>query len=312
MNKNLKLALKIAVSTALVLVLLRKVDVFELLNLWKEFSIGLILSVLFLHFCALLIGTLRWKLFLPEQTFSRLLQFTLINVFYGMILPGQLSGEVVKAYRLGNQTGNIKKVAISVWMDKITGILGLVSLMLVGLLFSSHIFPLIFYFFVIFILLIGILSIYIFDIPILARFAEQIFNHLRPTKISRVTEFVKNILDSFREFKREQSIIFANIFLGALYQIFSILITMTFAGALSINISIIDWFWIFGIISMIQFIPISIAGLGVREVSFVGILATFSIPAVSAIALSFSIFGIQLLFASLGFLVETHYNLSQS
>lgn len=301
MAKRLALVLKLSVSLVLIWFLFSKIDVNDVFISWTSFSFIAVLSALFLHLCALTVNVFKWKLFLPEQSFGRLFQFTLIDVFYGMVLPGQVSGEVAKAYRLGKRTGDMKRVAVSVWLDKLTGLIGLIALMVVGMLWSDQIFPTLVYVSVFGLLLVGVGSIYIFDFPLFGRLVEKYL----------IWDFVKNIFLSLKEFKKNHFLVFVNIILGGFYQIFSILITMVFAAQLGISISIIDWFWIFGLISIVQFMPISFAGLGVREVSFVGILALFTVPATSAVALSLAIFGIQLLFASVGFFVETHYNLSR-
>ena len=261
-----------------------------------------IAAVIALYFCAILVNCFKWKLFLPEQGFSRLFQFTFIDIFYGMVLPGQISGEVAKAFRLGKRTGDMKKVAVSIWMDKITGLIGLVFVALIGISFSEHSFPLFLYIIITLLLAAGIASIYIFDFPAVSGFLSRRITWTPP----------KNVLSSLEEFKKSHTIVLLNIFLGALYQILSVLITMVLARTLGIHISIIDWFWIFGFVSVLQFLPISIAGIGVREVSFVGILALFSVSSAVALSLSLSIFAVQLLFAFVGFLVESHYNLSHN
>ena len=300
MNKKLFLCIKIAISLLLIYFVFTKVDISEVLASWSNFSLGAIVTVLILHFSALLINTIKWKLFLPEQTFRRLFQFTFIDVFYGMALPGQVSGEVAKAYRLGKRTGDMRKVAVSVWMDKLTGIIGLVFLVLIGFIFSTRSFPAYFYIITAVLFIGGVLSIYVFNFSLLSTFLEKYLSW----------KLIGTILSSIKDFKKDHRVIFSNIILGALYQALSIMITMVFAHELGIEISIIDWFWIFGLISIIQFIPISIAGLGVREASFVGILSLFLIPTGAAVTLSLSIFGIQLIFAIAGFLFESHYNLS--
>lgn len=302
MNKSLSTFLKVLVSALLIYILFRRIDFAEVISSWKNIMPMTIAAVIALYFFAILVNCFKWKLFLPEQGFGRLFQFTFIDIFYGMALPGQISGEVAKAFRLGKRTGNMKKVAVSIWMDKITGLIGLVFVALIGISFSERLFPPSLYIIITLLLALGIASIYIFDFPAVSGFLNR-----RMTWVP-----LKSILSSLEEFKKSHTVVFLNILLGALYQLFSVLITMTLARTFGIHISIVDWFWIFGFVSVLQFLPISIAGLGVREVSFVGILALFSVSSAVALSLSLSIFAVQLLFAFIGFLVESHYNLSHN
>jgi glycosyltransferase 2 family protein len=304
MNKNLSTVIKIAISGLLLYLVLRRVDFSEVAHSWRRYSAYVIVSVIGLHLLALIVNTVKWKIFLPGQGFLQLLRFTFINCFYAMALPGQLTGEVAKAYRLGRRVGDVKTVSLSVLFDKLTGIVGLLNLMFIGLLLSSRNLPHILYFTAGLVVLTALFSMYAAHIPFFVRVVETVTSPLP----GKTRDFAASIMASLQQFDNRPIALISNILLGALYQLISIAIIMTFARELRIAISVIDWFWIFGVVSIIQFLPISIAGLGVREVSLVGILGLFLVPAPAALALSFSIFGIQLLYALIGAAVEAHYN----
>jgi uncharacterized membrane protein YbhN (UPF0104 family) len=304
MNKKLSTVIKIAISGLLLYLVLRRVNFSEVAHSWGRYSAYVIVSVIGLHLLALIVNTVKWKIFLPGQGFLQLLRFTFINCFYGMALPGQLTGEVAKAYRLGRRVGDVKTVSLSVIFDKLTGIIGLLNLMFIGLLLSSRNLPPILYVSAGLIVLAALFCMYAVRIPFCVRVVETVTSALP----GRIRDFARNIMASMQQFDNKPVAMISNIVLGALYQIISIAIIMTFARELGIGIAVIDWFWIFGVVSIIQFLPISIAGLGVREISFVGILGLFLVPAPAALALSFSIFGIQLLYALIGAAVEAHYN----
>ncbi len=309
MNRKLALAGKVGISLVLIYILLRKTPIADLVQAWGKFSLFTIASVIVLYFIALLINVFKWKIFLPGQPFARLFRFTFIDVFYNMVLPGQLSGEVAKAFRLGKRTGEMKNVISSVWLDKLTGIIGLLIVMLIGFSFSSRYFP--WYLFVIMVLLIilGIGSIYALDLPFVSDWFLRILGSIKSKWSSKIADSVRSLLVHFKGVEKPPALIAVNIVLGACYQIAAILMIVVLAAQLSIHLSLLEWFWIFGVVSIIQFIPISVAGLGVREASFVGILAVFAVPASTALVLSLSIFGIQLFYAFIGAIVEADYNI---
>jgi uncharacterized membrane protein YbhN (UPF0104 family) len=58
----------------------------------------------------------------------------------------------------------------------------------------------------------------------------------------------------------------------------------------NISLSIIEWLAISAVISMVQLIPVTIAGLGLREGAFVGLLGLFGVSAEKAFALSITKF----------------------
>jgi hypothetical protein len=91
---------------------------------------------------------------------------------------------------------------------------------------------------------------------------------------------------------------------GIIFQVLCILTTTLLANNLRISVSIIDWCWIFGVVTIILFFPISIGGIGVREGSFIGILGFMGVTSEKAIALSFSIFSLELLLGILGGILD--------
>src|SRR6266436_2115162 len=66
----------------------------------------------------------------------------------------------------------------------------------------------------------------------------------------------------------------------------SILATMAVADSLGIDLPFLSWVVIVPPVTLIQLVPVSLAGWGVREFGFVVVLAGFGIPAEAALATS--------------------------
>ena len=79
-------------------------------------------------------------------------------------------------------------------------------------------------------------------------------------------------------------------------------------NAIDINIRFHEWCWIFGVISIIIFLPITIGGVGVREGGFVLILGNLGVPNEKALALSLSIFGLLISGALFGLIIDFRMN----
>ena len=82
MNKSLSTFLKVLVSALLIYILFRRIDFAEVISSWKNIMPMTIAAVIALYFFAILVNCFKWKLFLPEQGFGRLFQFTFIDIFY--------------------------------------------------------------------------------------------------------------------------------------------------------------------------------------------------------------------------------------
>ena len=134
---KISVALKVAVTAALLLLLFWRTDFRAIVNTLSALTFGNWLLNLFWFLCGALIAAAKWKLLLPDQPFSALLKLTFIGQYYAMLLPGQVAGEAVKAYRLGKGRQDAEQIAASVMIDRITGFLGLLAVALVGVSLNS-------------------------------------------------------------------------------------------------------------------------------------------------------------------------------
>jgi uncharacterized membrane protein YbhN (UPF0104 family) len=74
--------------------------------------------------------------------------------------------------------------------------------------------------------------------------------------------------------------------LGAATVGLTILAIMLVAGSLGVDLPFASWVVIVPPVTLIQLVPVSLAGWGVRELGFVVVLAGFGIPAEAALAAS--------------------------
>jgi hypothetical protein len=92
--------------------------------------------------------------------------------------------------------------------------------------------------------------------------------------------------------------------LSLVFQAVVVYINLLICMALGIGMSFVQLLWVVAVVSLLQSLPISIAGLGVREGAYVYLLQLQGVPAASALALSLTVFGIQVLLAAAGGLLQ--------
>lgn len=133
--------LKALVSALLVALLLWRVDVAEVGRVLAMASPGLMGLAGLLFFLMHVLNALKLRVLLPELRAGRLLAYTLVAQLYALVLPGQLAGEAVKAYRLSREEGQGRedggRIVSAVAFDKVTGIAGLLLLTGGGLAVQS-------------------------------------------------------------------------------------------------------------------------------------------------------------------------------
>lgn len=303
-SKTIKFLIKLLITLGVLVWFLYKSDIYKIFQSLKSISFNTIISVFCIFISAWVIKSLKWKLFLPQYPYIKLLKFNFIGQFYTLILPGQITGEVVKAYILGKEVKNAEQVFASVFIDKITGFIGLLLISLLGLLFIYEKFPSqIFWIFLscIIICILTLLSIRLYYNLTLK------YLILIKGKFSNFQNFINQIIQLLQAWhtytKAHIKILFA-ILLGAFFQFHAVIIIMELAMELDIMLPLPYWCCIFGIVAIALLLPLTIGGLGIREGTFICLLGWLGIAKEQALALSFSMFGLAIIGAIIGGIME--------
>lgn len=305
----LVLFIKIFISGILLFIFFSKVSSIDLYNTFLSISIYSFILALCFFLLANILYAYKWYLLLfRNYSFINIIKLNFISLYYSLVLPGQIAGDLVKVYKLGKGTQQKKEIAISVLIDRLTGLLGLFLIGGVGVLISasdvakkSYIFIL--SFIVIFSLIIYLLS---FDsiYQLIIRFLDLLASKIK--WIQKFSSTILELINQYRSYLKNHKLFFYAILLGAIYQILAVLMIIVIARELQIDISLWDWLWIFTLISIILLLPISIGGLGVREGGFIGVLYLFNISYEKSLVLSLLMFSIQIIGAAIGGLLELY------
>ncbi len=83
-------------------------------------------------------------------------------------------------------------------------------------------------------------------------------------------------------------------------------VILSFAFAVNVELTLVSALWIRAALQVMLLLPITVAGIGVREVSLVGLGALVGAPPSAAIAWSFAILAGTIVVAAVGGLIETN------
>ena len=272
----------------------------------SRFSAEAIVYCVLLYFCSWIISVYKWRLLLPNFSFGRLLSVSFVGQFYSTVLPGQIAGEVAKAYRLGKGRQDAEHVAASVLVDKLTGLIGLLMVAASGLFASNSRVPLEIPLSIIFFASFFLISLFCLKIPLIHRILTRTLEMLsaRWPLLEKLVLRIFRLLDAWEQFLTNPFRLIYVFFLGALFQLICVWINILLAQDLGISIPFSDWCWIFGLVSIAVLLPISVGGIGVREGAFAGALSLQGVPIEKSIALSLAVFAISLLGTLMGGLLE--------
>jgi len=269
-KNTVKFLLKLAVTILALYYVFSKIDVESLKDIIKQANWPLLLFALVLFFLSKIVESVRLNVFFKAKNLllSQLLNFKLylVGIFYNLFFPGGIGGDSYKVYWLNkNYSISIKPLIGAIIINRLNGVLALLSILLISALFIS--------------LDIQYAVLLLFGIPIMIAvyyFAlRRYFNDLKSTVLSTtVLSFVLQMLQ----------LISAHFILMAL-------------GVVD---NFPDYWFIYMVSGFAFIIPVTVGGVGSRELVFLYGAQFLLIDLNIAIALSLLIYCMRMIVSILG------------
>lgn len=313
--------LKALVSVLLVALLLWRVDVAEAGRVLAMASPGLLALAAMLFFLMHVLNALKLRVLLPDQRVGRLLAYTLVAQLYALVLPGQLAGEAVKAYRLsrdgapgesrragrGAEQGEAGggRIVSAVAFDKVTGIAGLLLLTGGGLALETARFG------EALLAAVGVVLAGLAAVTGLLAWgrARTLLLALLgwragPKRQALLLGPLRSFLDSWRDQTRRPGRALLSLAGGIAVQLAAVAGSQALGLAVGIVQPFSVWCAAIGLMSVIVLMPVTVAGIGLREASLVGLLDLVGVPHAQSLALGFGILAFQVMVALLGAVID--------
>jgi uncharacterized membrane protein YbhN (UPF0104 family) len=133
--------LKILVSVGLLGLLVWRTDWEQVAQAFAHLRLELWLAAVGAYLAAQLCSTLRWRMLARplgfEQPFRTFLGFYFIGMFFNLLLPTSVGGDVVRAWYLDEGSGRRLPAFVSVFVERCSGLLVLLLLACAAVLCSS-------------------------------------------------------------------------------------------------------------------------------------------------------------------------------
>jgi uncharacterized membrane protein YbhN (UPF0104 family) len=298
---------RLAITVVLLALVCLRSDIWSLPDALRRANVPLLAAMVAATYVPWLVNTFRWQRILAgfqmPYAFAELFRLNLAGVFYGLALPGQVSGEVLKALRIAGGTNQRGVVYTSIFLDRIYGLIGLALLGCIALAAAppQHDWPgsnpsmavLI---------LATLTGIGVVALPWLST--------LTRSGISRHASSDGGILGWLVHPRTADgrrpplSMLAFGCILGLAAQALTTAIHWGVAVALGLSVSPLALTWIIALGTIVGMFPISLAGLGVREATYVGLLSLYGVSAGSALALSLTMFAILILLGLTGGILD--------
>jgi len=227
-------------------------------------------------------SALRWHIVLAAETTSpgrwTLLKIVLVGLFFNQVLPSGVGGDAVRAWRCHRLGVGAAASIRSILLDRVSGYFVLVALFAAGLPVLLHVLPDVHQRYGVIVLLgvalCGLIALFLID-----------YLPRRLLRFRLVAEFAALSRQGRRLLARPARS-GAVLSLAAATVGLSILAFMLLADSLGVDLPFGSWVVIVPPVTLIQLVPVSLAGWGVRELGFVVVLAGFGIAPEAALAAS--------------------------
>jgi uncharacterized membrane protein YbhN (UPF0104 family) len=299
-------ALELAVSIVLLAILFARVDVGGLWTSAQRASTFWLCVALAVYFANVLASTWRWRLLLDAQGVhvpSRtLLSSYLVAGFFNNFLPSIIGGDVVRIRDTARPARSKTLATTVVLVDRALGLMGLVLVAALGGTMAasargsgaSPIWP--------FWLWTGFVAGIVAAAPVLLA-PSRLGRLLRPLQVLHpqwIGERIEKLTAALGRF-RDRPRALAGCFTGAVVvQTLLVAYYLAVVYALDMPVTFWDLAAIVPVSFIIQMLPISVNGFGVREATFTLYFGQLGVPIQSALLLSLMATGLMMLFSLSG------------
>lgn len=285
-NRFVIVAFKLVVSAVLLAVVLRGLDVSAVGESLARLSSQTIFVAAALYLLAHSLNAVKLLMLMKGRSLKDLIRYTFVGLFYGTVLPGQVLGDAMKAYRLIRTGDDGAAVVAAVVVDKITGLAALALITGIGLFIDPRGFP------------------DVFTALFFALMAGLILVLLLPLVVPKLPDLLDNAIGRFLRAWQTSTQhwlpLLASLLIGIAFQILAVIVIAYIGAGMGIELSFAHWIAVVGLVSLILLLPITFAGVGLREGGLVILLGFVGIAPADAVALSFALLGYTIFGALVG------------
>lgn len=279
-----------------------KVDLRRLSIIVRNSDLTFLTLGILLSFMQPFLNTIKWNLLLRDKKitipFFQLFTNQMSGSFISSFLPSRYSGDVYRTYVIAKYSGNAYDSAASVAVQRLTGlfvmgVLGFLASVL-GLYFVND------YALTVAIMGVSVVIVVGSCIPWSEGAFSIIDRLLRRLGLERLRNPAVKFRVAVMEFKNNGMMLMKVMFLSLLFYLQAFAIIFVSAKAVGANVSFIYVMLVVPMIYVVEAMPISVNGLGVREGAFTFFFSRVGLQVEQALAIGLVVLCFRLLKSIIG------------
>lgn len=277
----------------LFLIILSRINLGALVDILAKTNVLLLFLALLVNCATIILKSLKWKIIVnsvkTDFTLLESVKAFFVGFSFSTITPGKL-GDFIKVFYIKDDRCGLGKSLATVVIDRLIDIVMLVSIAMVGIYgFSVFYHREIISVSTLVLLIAGVISgIYIvLNKSVLSALLKPFFNLFVPQHYkSKISLYYNDFFTGLFAFYYDRHRFYSSILVGIISWIPTFIYGYLLALSISIDIGIFFFVLVIPIISLLDLLPISISGIGTRDVALIFLFGLKSISAVQAVAFS--------------------------
>jgi hypothetical protein len=291
---------------------INKIDLQALINDIKGADKILLAVGFLLLFFVYFLGFLRWQMLLKAGgiviSLKRLVSSFSGGVFFSIFLPSTIGGDLVRVADLAGHTKKAKEVIATVFLDRLSGYVGLVFVIILAFLWGRDLIldKVVLTSISVIIVLLFVVLLVLFNSVIYSKISK----FLTAPGAGKIKETIKDMHQEIHVFRNHKRLIVLNLFVSFVIQLIVPASAYFIGLSLGIKADFIYFLIFLPIISAVTLLPVAIGGLGLREGLFVVYFAKVGVVKQLALAMSLLSFSCVVFYGAIGgliYVLTVHY-----
>ncbi|MCK4664402.1 MAG: flippase-like domain-containing protein [Bacteroidales bacterium] len=288
-KKQIRFTLNAIVLIACIWLLFRKYNLEEVAIHTKSLNYFIFIVSVSISIVRIWLSGLRWETLYPDNDAHlskwSYFRFSMLAHLFNRFMLGALGGDIIKtAYAVKEQKKKRIKSVIAVLVDRIVGLIsifvfGILALFMTRDIYGFDLSKLLF----IFIAMVGF--IVVLTNKSVLNFVERFLSRTRFLQ-SFMGKIIRNWKESLNYYGANRKKVFYSFILCIPIHLLSFVIFYIFSRSLGMDLTFFEIVFAIAIMWLITALPISIGGIGVRELSLIWLLGMFNVSSEMAITLS--------------------------
>jgi uncharacterized membrane protein YbhN (UPF0104 family) len=268
--------IRIGVSALLIALFAWRIDWTDVAERFANLRVEMWFAAVGIYVIAQLAIARRWQLYARElhfeHTFSQYCAYSFIGMFFSLVLPTSVGGDLMRVWYLNGQSGRKWPALASVVLERLNGLVILVATACIGVLISPIELPR---------WIVG--SVWAVAACAVLGFASiPILRDWEKLSIERRLQ-----LKTFLELLRSPRLLIESTLLSILVQAAAVLLLWCLDIGLGLGVPVVYYCVLIPMVSLLMMLPISVNGMGVREGGTVLFLMPLGIEESAALTLAF-------------------------